>query len=600
MAELLKENDLPVSIEVKINGTVLSGAVEIISVGVTWEINRIAQATIKISDGGVFGLDNEPFTNSASSDFVPGNEIELNLGYGDERSLSFKGIVTGQRMVVRRETSYLLVTCKNKAFKLTKSRSNQILKDSQDNDFFSQLISNAGLTADVETSSQYSYPLFQYNSSDWDYLIIRAEVNNFFVLTDQDKVSVKSIDLSVPAEYAIQADLTVLDVDLELSGENTFPDFNFSSWDPKTQEKVSVDASMSDPSSIGNLKAEKIAGDLALPGIKKFTSAPISSEELTAFSKSWISKSALSKIQGKITILGTNKLKPGDMVDLKNFGPRYEGKAFVSKIEQDCSEGDWVTKLYIGMQSRWHSSLPDVEEEDGLGLLPGVKGTHLAKVKQTHEDKDGEYRVLVELGAFQNNDNSNELWARLAFNYASDKAGFFFFPEIGDEVLLTFINGDPRFPVIIGSLYSSAKLKPKFEPDEKNSIKAIHSKSGIAIIFNDEDKVLTLETPGGNSVVLDDKEKKITIKDSNSNETVLGDDGIQLSSPKDIILDAKGKIGLKAVSGISMETSGGDLTGKGLNVSLEAEVSMKAAGNASAEFSASGQTTVKGAMVMIN
>ena len=62
----------------------------------------------------------------------------------------------------------------------------------------------------------------------------------------------------------------------------------------------------------------------------------------------------------------------------------------------------------------------------------------------------------------------------------------------------------------------------------------------------------------------------------------------------------KGNINLKAVSGISMEASGGDLKGKGLNVSLEAQVSMKAAGNASAEFSASGQTTLKGAMVMIN
>ncbi|WP_297338269.1 phage baseplate assembly protein V [Algoriphagus sp.] len=599
MAEVLKENDLPVSIEVKINGSVLSGTVEIISVAVTWEINRIAQASLKLSDGGVFGLENEPFTNSASSDFVPGNEIELNLGYGDERSLSFKGLVTGQRLVVRRDTSYLLVTCKHKAFTLTKSRSNQVLKDSKDDDLFSQLITNAGLTADVEAASQYSYPLFQYNSSDWDYLIIRAEVNNFFVLTDQDKVSVKAIDVSGTPEYAIQADLTVLDVDLELSGENTFPDFNFSSWDPKTQQKISVNASMSDPSSISNLTAQKIAGDLSVPGVKKFTSAPVSMEELTSFSKSWISKSALSKIQGKITLLGTNKLKPGDLVDLKNFGERYNGKAFISKIEQDCSEGDWKTRLYIGMQSRWHSSLPDVEEEDGLGLLPGVKGTHLAKVKQIHEDKDGEYRVLVELGAFQNDSNSNELWARLACNYASKDAGFFFFPEIGDEVLLTFVNGDPRFPVIIGSLYSST-LKPKFEPDEKNSTKAIHSKSGIALIFNEEDKILTIQTPGGNTVVLDDKEKKISIKDANSNEAIFADSGIQLSSPKDIVLDAKGKIGLKAVSGISMQASGGDLTGKGLNVSLEADISMKAKGSASAEFSAAGQTAVKGAMVMIN
>lgn len=599
MPEILKENDLPISFEVKINGTAISGEIEVISIGATLEVNRIASATLKISDGGAFGLENEPFANSSSDDFIPGKDIEISLGYGDERSIVFLGVITGQRMVVRRSTSFLLVTCKDKSFKLTKSRANNILAGSKDDDLFNQLVSDAGLTADSASATQFTYPLVQYNSSDWDYLVIRSEANNFFVVTDQNKVSIKSFDFSGSPSYAIQADLTALEVDLELSGENTYAEFNFTSWDPTTQAKTVVNASMADPSGVSNLTAQKIAGDLSLPSLNKFTSAPLSTDELTAYSKSWISKSALTKVQGKITIPGTANLKPGDLVELKNFGPRFDGNAFISKIEQDCSEGDWKTTVFVGLSSRWHSSLPDVQEEDGMGLIPGIKGAHLAKVKKIDEDPDGEYRVLIELGSFQNSSNSNEIWARIAFNYASDQAGFFFFPEVGDEVLVTFLNGDPRFPIITGSLYSS-KLKPKFEPDAENSTKAIHSKSGIAFIFNEKDKILTLETPGGNTLILDDKEKQITMKDSNSNEAILNQDGIKLSSPKDIVLDAKGNINLKAVSGISMEASGGDLKGKGLNVSLEAQVSMKAAGNASAEFSASGQTTLKGAMVMIN
>jgi len=599
MSEILKPNDLPISVEISIDGTVLSGEIEIISIGIAWEINRISTASIKISDGGVFGLENEPFTNSSSENFIPGNEIEIKLGYGDERDLAFSGIITGQRLVVRSDTSYLLVSCKDKAYKLTTTRSNLVMSDSADDDLFSKLISNAGLTPDVTSATQFAAPLFQYNSSDWDYLVIRSEANNLFVMTDQDKVSIKAFELSASADYCIQADLTVMDVDLELSGENIFSEFNFTSWDPKTQEKKVVNARMSDPLALGNLPAQKIAAALSLPAISKFSSAPISEEELTVYSKSWINKSALSKMKGRITTAGTVDLKPGDLVELKNFGIRYDGLAFISKIEQDCANGYWKTRVFIGLQSRWHASLPDVQEEEGLGLLPGVRGTHLAKVKQINEDKEGQFRVLVELGAFQNDSNSNELWARIAFNYASDQAGFFFFPEIGDEVLLTFINGDPRFPVIIGSLYSS-KLAPKFVPDEENSTKAIHSKSGIAIIFNEKDKIFTIETPDGNTLILDDKEKQISVKDSNSNELILGQDGIKLSTAKDIVLDAQGKISLKSVSGISLESSGGDLSGKGMNVSLEADITLKAAGNASAEFSASGQTSLKGAMVMIN
>ncbi len=600
MPELLKENDLPISYEIRVNGSVLSGEVEIISIAVNWEINRIANASIKISDGGVFGLENESFSNSASANFIPGVVIEIEMGFGDVRTLSFKGIIVSQRLVVRKDTSYLLVSCKNKAFKMTKSRSTLVKQNTADSDLLTQLISATGLTPVINSISPYPYPLFQYNSSDWDYLVIRSEANNSFVVTDNnDQVIVTSYESIDSPKYTIQADLTALDVDLELNGENTFSEANFTSWDPKTQAKISVSTTASDTTDFGNLKAEDLASSLDIPTLKKITSAPVSSEELTKYSKTWVNKAILSKIQGKITITGTNQIKPGDLVELKNFSARFDGAAFVSKIEQECYDGDWITKLTIGLPPRWHSSYPDVQEEAGLGLLPGIKGSQLAKVKKIDADPDSEYRVLVELGAFQNDSNSNELWARLAFNYASSQAGFFFFPEIGDEVLLSFINGDPRFPVIVGSLYSSS-LAPQLVPDDKNSQKAIHTKSNIALLFNDKDKILTIKTPGGNSIELSDKEKVISLKDCNSNEIIMSENGVKLSSPKDIVLEAQGNLKLKGIQGVSMEASGGDLTGKGMNVSLEAQVSLKAVGTASAEFSASGQTTVKGAMVMIN
>lgn len=595
----ITEQDYPVAYEIHINGTALSNEVEVLSIGVALEVNRIATATLKISDGGIFGLDNEPFSNSESGNFLPGNEIEIQLGYGDETNLVFKGVIVGQRMTARSDTSYLVVTCKDKSFTLTKSRGNDLMDKSKDDDLFSQLVEDAGLQASVVSATQFPYPLVRFNASAWDYLVIRAEANNFFVLTDQNKVSVKDYDFSASPSCSIDAGTSVIEVELELSGENTYSEYNFSSWDPSTQAVTSASGSMDDTLGLGNLTSKQIAGDLSLPTLKKFTSASVSADELTAYSKSWVSKSALSKIQGKIVVPGFAGVRAGDLVQLGGFGTRFDGNAFVSKVEHSCKAGSWNSTLYVGMQSRWHASLPDVQEEEGMGLLPGVKGIHLAKVKKLDEDPASEFRVQIELATYLTANGSADIWARLGVNYASNQAGFFFFPEVGDEVLVTFMNGDPRFPVIIGSLYSS-QMMPKLTPDAENSTKAIHTKSGIAVVFNDKDKILTLETPGGNKVILDDKEGQISLADSNSNTAVLSKDGIKLSSPKDIQLDSKGKISLSAVSGISLETSGGDLTGKGLNVSLEAQVSMTAKGNASAEFSASGQAALKGAIVMIN
>jgi len=72
-----------------------------------------------------------------------------------------------------------------------------------------------------------------------------------------------------------------------------------------------------------------------------------------------------------------------------------------------------------------------------------------------------------------------------------------------------------------------------------------------------------------------------------------------LDSPSDISITAKGKITIDAIGAIDL-SSKADVSVKGMNVNHEASVGFVAKGNATAELSASGQTTVKGAMVMIN
>jgi hypothetical protein len=79
----------------------------------------------------------------------------------------------------------------------------------------------------------------------------------------------------------------------------------------------------------------------------------------------------------------------------------------------------------------------------------------------------------------------------------------------------------------------------------------------------------------------------------------LNSSGILLDSPKDIQITAKGKISISATGAIET-SSKADVSVSGQNVNNTAQIGFVAKGNATAEISASGQTTVKGAMVMIN
>ena len=237
----------------------------------------------------------------------------------------------------------------------------------------------------------------------------------------------------------------------------------------------------------------------------------------------------------------------------------------------------------------------------------------IGKVKQLDQDPDNNYRIRVSLPIMQN--DSDGVWARLASFYATSSAGSFFIPEIGDEVLVGFLNENPADPVILGSMYNGTNKSPN-DLTKDNYIKALITKALNKIEFDDENKVVTITTPGNNQAIFSDKDKSVTVQDQNSNSIVLNNDGITIKdkSGNKIVLSSSG-IEINSASNVKVvasqnlnasATSNVDISAtqnvsiSGLQISNSANTSFKASGNASAELSASGQTTIKGAMVMIN
>jgi uncharacterized protein involved in type VI secretion and phage assembly len=180
-------------------------------------------------------------------------------------------------------------------------------------------------------------------------------------------------------------------------------------------------------------------------------------------------------------------------------------------------------------------------------------------------------------------DSENDgVWARLTSMDAADSRGWVFRPEINDEVIVGFLNGDPRDPIILGSLFSSAKPSP-LPPEEENKIKGYVSRSEMKFTFDDDKVIVTTETPNGNKIILSDDEGSILIEDENGNKIEMSSDGITIESAKDINIKASGDVNIE-----------------GVNISVKAQSQFKAEGSAGAEMSTSGQAKVKGSIVMIN
>ncbi|MDD3038736.1 hypothetical protein [Bacteroides sp.] len=121
----------------------------------------------------------------------------------------------------------------------------------------------------------------------------------------------------------------------------------------------------------------------------------------------------------------------------------------------------------------------------------------------------------------------------------------------------------------------------------------------FVIEYDEEKKVVTISTPGNNLIEISDDAKSITLKDQHRNEIVMNDNGIKLTSAKDIVLKAQGDISIEAPGKLKVKAMH-DVAIEGMNINVKAQECAKVTGTALAELSASGQTTVKGGMVMIN
>ncbi len=570
-------------------------ALEIISVTVTRAINRVPTARIVIADGD---MPNKAFPVSDTDDFKPGAAIKINAGYGDEEETIFEGVVIKHGLQISgNNDARLVVECRDKAVKMTVGRKNANYVDKNDGDIISTLIGNHGLTADVEATTVQHKELVQYYASDWDFMLARADLSGLLVAVTDGTVAVKAPATSAEPTLKVTYGMDLMEFSAEMDARTQYASAKAVSWDMKTQAAlVGTEASPPTLNAQGDITQATLSAVVGLDSYRLQTAAPTTSETLTQWAKAQQLKSGLSRIGGRMRFQGSAKAKIGELIEVEGVGTRFSGKVFVSGVTHEIVAGDWTTEARFGLSPQWFTEQPDVTAPPAAGLLPAVEGLQIGVVMKLDADPESQHRVQVSVPVMQA--DTDGVWARVLQFHGSNGFGSFFVPEVGDEVVLGYFNNDPSHPVILGSLYSSKQVPP-YTLAAENNTKAIVTRCKSKIEFDEDKKVITITTPGTNKIVISDDGKSILLQDQNSNKIELNSSGITLDSPKDIKITAKGGITLDAVNAISI-TSKADVKVSGLNVACEAQVGLTAKGNASAELSAAGQTTVKGAMVMIN
>ena len=91
------------------------------------------------------------------------------------------------------------------------------------------------------------------------------------------------------------------------------------------------------------------------------------------------------------------------------------------------------------------------------------------------------------------------------------------------------MNDDPRDAIVLGSLFATNRAAP-VEAADANNEKGIYSREGMKLIFNDEDKSITIITEGGNKIVVNDNDQSIKIEDQRGAKLEFTTAGITLDA----------------------------------------------------------------------
>lgn len=574
----------------------LDGIYQIESVHVSKGINRISEARLELLDGDpATGL----FPVSDAATFVPGTAVAIQAGYDNTNALIFKGIVVSVGLRAEGEQgSRLVVTCKDEAVKMSGGRAVLPFPDQTASDAIKTVVgAYSGVSASIAVTSAPQPNLMQYNRSDWDFVVTQAEANGQVVVSDQNKLATVKLATDASPVVTLQYGTNVYSFDLTINARTQFGAVKAESWSSEEQKTISVTANDPGLNTPGNLKSGELATAVGQATYTLRTAANVDEASLQALADAQRARLALAKVQGTVEMAGTSLVVPGSMVSLDGLGARFNGNGYVTGVAHSLVDGGWRTQITLGTDEQWFGERhPDVvPPTGGQNVASGAQGLYSAVVKATQPDPDSGFRVQVTVAALAD----AELWVRLAQPYASSGLGMYFYPEVGDEVVLGFFGDDARYPVILGSLYSKGRA-PAYTPDEKNTKKAIVTSSKLTVEFDDENKVLTLKTAGGNQLVITDKDKGLVLTDQQGNTITMSDAGLTLVSKSALKLTATNDISIESSGGNVNIKAGADVKMQGLNVNATATTQLALKSSGTAELSAGMQTTVKGVMVMIN
>jgi phage protein D/phage baseplate assembly protein gpV len=478
--------------------------------------------------------------------FGIGKEVKLELAQGSARR---KTLITGEVTgLMPSMTAYnevqLQVRGYDKGHRLLRGRYTRSFVQMTDSDIAQRIAQELGFGANIKATSEVQEYVFQHNQTNLEFLQQRAAAigyqtgvydNTLYFVPVGDPPDGGS---ATPSELTWGENLEEFEVIRTTPSQPT--EVVVRGWDPKRKEAIVGQSQRSDTGpeledvdtggevvkNVFNMDAPMTVsrGDIATQAAADRMAQAISDELQSGFTTA----------EGSAT--GDPNLRPGAEVNITGVGA-FEGKYRVSSARHCFDQLGYRTSFNVEGSRLPASPVAGGPAHGSLNLNKGLDGSLAFGLVTNNQDPLDMGRVKVKLPSLAAELESN--WCRVLAPTAGNDRGFFFLPEVGDEVLVTFV-GDT--PVVLGSLWNGQDVPP-FPASQAVSngavnLRILESRSGHLLMFDDTDRdeKLVIQDKGGNEIVIESASNKLTI-------TTHGN--IELNAGGDIKITADGTLNLK-------------------------------------------------------
>lgn len=448
------------------------------------QINEIPMAQLELQIPTDSNGNGDTEAKNTVASLITGSDVTISL---DNRTL-FSGYLTSKRIMLRGKTWSVRLEARHLLQKLAFFPASRVFREQDDATILNTLFQQSGVKMTRRTTTELAArhdQMVQFRVSDWQFIRSRLFASNCWLIPDVASTGVTISPLSEPLtvshqleNYARKSGYSLYDIDLTFDNRFTPDSLSLQGWDITQQQLSAVQKSHAD--SFRPWKGDKQTSG-SDPRNYQLAFSAIPESVPSTLARSWINHQQLTGVQGRILLEGTRDFHLAESVSLSQFGAGLDGTAILTGVNQlfDTVEG-WRSELLIGMASALAQS------------IPSVQSLHIATVMPFSADPQGLERLPIALPAL--NLPGEYIFARLGKPWASKASGFCFYPAPGDEVIVGFIESDPRYPVIIDSLHNPKNIAP-ISPDKENKIKGLVMNSGESteqLVFNTEDNTFSI------------------------------------------------------------------------------------------------------------